>query len=50
MSDNEKAAHILAYLAKMYRPACFLEVEDIEEMCTSEELSFYFTWLCLPLR
>ena len=50
MSDNEKAAHILAYLARMYRPAAFLEVENVLNKCSSNELDYYFRFCCCPLE
>lgn len=46
MSDYEKALRILAYLAKMYRPAAFLEAEDILSKATGEKLDMYYRWCC----
>lgn len=49
MSGYEKAMRILAYMARVHRPAHFLEVRDVLDKVTEEELNFYYQWLCQPL-
>lgn len=46
MSDEIKAARLIAVLARVHRPAVYLEVEDILSKCTSQELDFYYRWCC----
>lgn len=40
-----KAARVLAVLARIHRPAAYLNVEDILGNCTDEELDFYYAKL-----
>ena len=46
MTERDKAVKILAKLAAMHRSAVYLEPEDIEYGCTSEQLDFYYFWIC----
>ena len=46
MTDRDKAAQLLARLVMMHRPMTFKNPEDIQYGCTSEELDFYYFWIC----
>lgn len=48
MTDYVKAMHILAYMAKVHRPACFLSVDDVLCKASPAELDFFYRW-CQPL-
>lgn len=47
MTDYEKAVWLLAAMARIHRPAVYLEVDDILGKCSSKELDrFYIWWRC----
>lgn len=46
MTDYEKAVRLLAAMARIHRPAMYLEVDDILSKCSSEELNHYYIWWC----
>ncbi len=45
MTNRDKAAQILAVLARIHRPMVFTDVEDIEYGCSEKELDFYYFWI-----
>ena len=46
MNDYEKAVRLLAAMARLPRPAVYLEVDDILSKCSSEELNRFYIWWC----
>ena len=46
MTDYEKAVRLLAAMARIHRPAVYLEVDDILSKCSSEELNRFSIWWC----
>lgn len=50
MSRREKAARILAVLARSNRAIAFMEIEDIERKCSESELNFYYFWIVMGGR
>lgn len=47
ITNRDKAARILAVLARIHRSACFLQVEDVEYGCSEAELDFYYFWIVM---
>lgn len=46
MTDYEKAVRLLAAMARIHRPAVYLEIDDILSKCSSEELNRFYIWWC----
>ena len=46
MTDYMKALHLLARMARVHRPACFLSVDDVLCKTSPTELDFYYRWWC----
>lgn len=46
MTDKGKAAALIEALARVYRPAIYLTVEDILAKATGHKLDFYYRWCC----
>lgn len=47
MTNRDKAARILAVLARIHRPIVFKNIEDIEYGCSEKELDFYYFWIVM---
>ena len=46
MTDYIKALRLLAYMARISRAACFIDIDDILHKTSHEELDFYYRWCC----
>jgi len=46
MTRRDKAAQILAKLARLCSKMVWKQVEDIEYGCSEAELDFYYFWIC----
>ena len=47
MTNRDKAARILAVLARIHRPIVFKNIEDIEYGCSEKELDFCYFWIVM---
>jgi len=47
ITRRDKAARILAVLARSHRPIVYKSIEDIEYGCSEAELDFYYFWIVL---
>lgn len=47
ITNRDKAARILAVLARVHRPIVYKSIEDIEYGCSEKELDFYYFWIVM---
>ena len=47
ITRRDKAARILAVLARSHRPIVYKSIEDIEYGCSEQELDFYYFWIVM---
>lgn len=47
ITRRDKAARILAVLARSHRPIVYKSIEDIEYGCSEDMLDFYYFWIVL---
>ena len=47
ITNRDKAARILAVLARSHRPIVYKSIEDIEYGCSEKELDFYYFWIVM---
>ena len=47
ITSRDKAARILAVLARSHRPIVYKSIEDIEYSCSEKELDFYYFWIVM---
>lgn len=46
MTNYMKAVKLMAYMARVHRPAVYLQVDDVLKKTSKEELDFYYRWCC----